>query len=99
MALLNNHYVWYQLELCGKTYGNNVLKVQKYDVDNLMVISPELISADDKAVLCSLADALAATADTSLVGRITGVLAKYYATDGIKTMFENARNQRLRKRA
>ena len=99
MALLNNHYVWYQLEQCGKTYGNNVLKVQKYDVDNLMVISPELISADDKAVLCSLADALAATADTSLVGRITGVLAKYYAIDGIKTMFENARNQRLRKRA
>ena len=98
MALLNNHYVWYQLEQCGKTYGNNVLKVQKYDVDNLMVVSPELISDDDKSTLTSLADALAATADISLAGRITDVLAGYYGVSDIKTMFENARNKRISKR-
>ena len=98
MALLNNHYVWYQLEQCGKTYGNNVLKVQKYDVDNLMVVSPELISDGDKSTLTSLADALAATADISLAGRITDVLAGYYGVSDIKTMFENARNKRISKR-
>lgn len=98
MALLNNHYVWYQLEQCGKTYGNNVLKVQKYDIDNLLVISPELISASDKSTLTWLADTLTATADTTLVGRITDVLAKYYDVSDIKTMFENARNKRISKR-
>lgn len=95
MALLNNYYVWFQLEQCGKTYGNGVLKVQKYDVDNLMVVSPERISATDQSALAELAGRLASTADTSLISRITDVLSKYYATDGIKTMFENARNKRI----
>lgn len=95
MALLNNHYVWFQLEQCGKTYGNGVLKVQKYDVDNLMLVSPERISATDKSTLTELAGRLASTAATSLISRITDVLSKYYAIDGIKTMFENARNKRI----
>ena len=34
-ALLNNYYTYYQLELSGKRYGAGLLKLQRYDIEEL----------------------------------------------------------------
>ncbi len=46
MALLNNLFVFSQLELMGKSYGNGILKIQKYDVDNIVVPNPETLKCN-----------------------------------------------------
>lgn len=97
MALLNNYFIWYQLEKCGKTYGNNVLKIQKYDVDDLQIISPEIISSEDTARLKDLAKDLIEKADLQIIRQITEVLAKYYENDNIENLLNDARNKRLKR--
>lgn len=97
MSLLNNHYVWYQLEQCGKSYGNNVLKIQKYDVDALRVVKPSSISGEDKALLTDCGERLAAGGSLETIGAITRVLKKYYAANDIESAYERARSERFGK--
>ena len=55
-ALLNNYYIYYQLEKTGKKYGNGLLKIQKYDFNNLNIVNPLIITNSDKKKLIELSE-------------------------------------------
>ena len=97
MALLNNYFIGYQLEKNGKTYGNNMLKIQKYDIDNLLIISPDTINEQDKENLRELSKALADFSDISKISDITSILARYYEIENIEKLFHETRKKRLEK--
>jgi len=97
MCLLNNHYIWYQLEKRGKTYGNNVLKIQKYDVDALRIIRPDIICEQDISLLKDYGQQLTEKGDTTIIENITNILEKYYGVHNIKEAYEDAKQKRLNK--
>jgi len=97
ISLLNNWFVWYQLEKCGKTYGNNVLKLQKYDIDSLRIIRPNLIETEDKEALKNFGKELTETGNTSIIEKISHTLSKYYGVDNIQEIYYEARQKRLNK--
>lgn len=76
-ALLNNYYVYVQLEMMGKRYGKGLLKLQKYDLEELLLFDVDRISEEDKDRLKELAGRLAASGSAGLVSEITKVLEKY----------------------
>lgn len=97
MGLLNNHYIWYQLEKRGKTYGNNVLKIQKYDMDALRIIKPDIICEQDVSLLKYYGQQLTVKGDITIIENITNILEKYYGVHNIKEAYENAKQKRLNK--
>lgn len=94
-ALLNNYHIYCQLEDCGKNYGNGVLKIQKYDVDALMVVAPDKLSGEDAAALKKSAKKLAESGNERQLEKISGILDKYYGNAGSKTNYISKRNERL----
>jgi tRNA1(Val) A37 N6-methylase TrmN6 len=99
MALLNNYYTFYQLEVFGKQYGNGLLKVQKHDIDSVMVVTPENVSANDRVSLISLAKTLVETGEEQFIRRITDVLATYMdvTSEDIYGAYSRIKNNRLEK--
>ena len=85
------------MEKNGKTYGNNMLKIQKYDIDNLLIISPDTINEQDKENLRELSKALADFSDISKISDITSILARYYEIENIEKLFHETRKKRLEK--
>lgn len=77
LALLNNHYTFYQLECFGKKYGAGILKIQRYDIENLSFIDLKRVSSDDKGKLRLLGEQLVKTADSTLIEDITKIVSKY----------------------
>ena len=49
-GLLNNYYTFSRLEKVGKHYGGGVLKIQKYDLDNIMLTDIKLLSEKDNII-------------------------------------------------
>ncbi len=47
---------YYQLEKIGKKYGNGLLKIQKYDFNNLNIVDPLKITINDKKKLIELSE-------------------------------------------
>ena len=78
-SLLNNYYVFCQLEGLGKRYGKGLLKLQKYDLEELMLFDIEKISHKDRSMLRELAGRLIVTGEGKLVSEITEILAKYHS--------------------
>jgi Type I restriction-modification system methyltransferase subunit len=97
LALLNNYYVYTQLEANGRKYGGGMLKLQKYDVDALKLTNLSVISDDDKFKLKKLARQLTETSDKSVIDEISAVLAEYESVDmeTIKSQYEYMRLKRL----
>ena len=60
-ALLNNLYTFYQLECAGKKYGAGLLKIQRYDIENLHFPNIKTFSAVDIDELKKLGKKLAKT--------------------------------------
>lgn len=78
-ALLNSYYTLIQLEERGKDYGAGLLKLQKYDLDALLLPDAGAMAEEDRARLRALGDALAETGDAQIIDRIGEVLARYEA--------------------
>ena len=95
MALLNNYYVYRQLENLGKSYGKGLLKLQKYDIDEIKVPHPGTIQEKDKAKLVQLSEALVKTSDESHIDAITTLLAPYYGYNGVKEQYFELKSKRL----
>ena len=76
-ALLNNLYTYYQLECVGKKYGAGLLKIQIYDIENLLFPDVGQIAPKDITRLRSLGEKLAKTGEKSLVNDITNILSRY----------------------
>ena len=96
MAMLNNLFVYSQLELCGKSYGKGLLKIQKYDVDNIAVPNPCNINEDDKRALVKCAKSLIKTKEQRFIKESTAILAKYYNVDNIEEIYKLQKNNRLK---
>lgn len=87
MALLNNYYVYSYLEKVGKHYGNGILKLQKYDMDTIPIINPDVISEDDKLELIKISKNM----NIDSVEKISDILEKYekLKKDEIKKKYQN----------
>lgn len=95
VALLNNYYVFLQLELCGKSYGNGILKIQKYDVDNILIVNPMLISQTDEKRLSELGLKYTESGNEDLLDAISDILKPYYDIPDIKHLYTNRKSKRL----
>ena len=76
-ALLNNLFTYYQLECVGKKYGAGLLKIQRYDIENLMFPDVSRISSEDLSELREKGEELARTGRKDLIDEITIVLSRY----------------------
>lgn len=96
-ALLNNYYTYFQLEKSGKKYGAGLLKIQRYDIENLMFPNVDEFSFEDISKLRKLAKSLIITSNTELIDEITTIISKYSAVsnDTIKEMYINSKKSRL----
>jgi len=95
VALLNNHHIYLQLELCGKTYGNHVLKLQKYDIDALRVVNPAIIPTGTTDTLMQLAASFLDSPSDDNIARITDTLAPFYGHNSARNAYLNAKTKRL----
>lgn len=95
VALLNNYYVFLQLELCGKSYGNGILKIQKYDVDNILIVNPLLIPKADEKRLSELGLKYSETCNEDLLDAISDILNPYYNIPNIKQFYTKRKSKRL----
>ncbi len=97
LALLNNYYVYAQLETNGRKYGGGMLKLQKYDVESLMLADLSIVSESDKSCLAELGCALAETGRISLIDEISAILSSYETENlyEIKEQYEYLRSKRL----
>lgn len=96
-ALLNNYYTYYQLEVIGKKYGAGLLKIQRYDIENLKFVDVDRISVEDNKHLIFLATELANESKTDNIEEITKVLSKYSNIDfeRIAWAYKNVKGKRL----
>ena len=78
LALLNNFYTFYQLELYGRNYGNGLLKIQKYDIDKLVFPDIGAFTTEDTQRLMSLSELLCSTNSKEITVAITILLEHYY---------------------
>ncbi len=95
-ALLNNLYTYYQLESSGKKYGAGLLKLQRYDIENLTFPDINHMEEKDKETLVSLAMTMTAENRTQVRG-MTEVLAAYmpWGFDRITREYEALKKNRL----
>ena len=95
MSLLNNYFIFSQLELSGKLYGNGLLKIQKYDIDNLLVPNPESLDKDTQQKLIELGYKLIDNSDNNMLKDITEIVQPYYQVDNIFELYESQKKTRL----
>ncbi len=76
-ALLNNYYTFFQLEKVGKKYGAGLLKLQRYDIEELKF--PDIALFLDKEIeqLKVLSQELILTGNPDLIGEITRIIANH----------------------
>lgn len=95
LALLNNYYVYSQLEIKGKTYGNGLLKIQKYDVDAIEIVNPNYIDKDTSNLLTSLSNILLESPSQSVIKKISSALEPFYLTTNIEETYFKLKTERL----
>jgi hypothetical protein len=97
LSLMNNYYTYYQLEIMGKKYGAGLLKIQRYDMENLKFIDVECLTDDEKNGLETLGKKLAKTGDGNLIEEITKLISKHtnISYEDVKDVFYDAKNRRL----
>ena len=78
-ALLNNYYTFYQLEKIGKKYGAGLLKLQRYDLENLHFPDISKFSNDDIQALRNLSFNLISKNDSRIIFDITKIISQYSA--------------------
>lgn len=97
LGLLNNIYCYYQLELLGKRYGAGLLKIQRYDLDALKFPALESISSKDKNRIIALAKKIVESTDSSVVQKISEIVAKYsvVSLEKIQRKYDAVKKNRL----
>lgn len=96
-ALLNNYYVYIQLELLGKLYGAGLLKIQRYDIEKLMLPDINLLTETDVQEMKTLARLTLKHRSIENIEKITKVLEKYgnISFKTIKNSYHLVKKQRL----
>lgn len=98
LTLLNNHFTYYRLEKSGKFYGGGMLKLQKYDISELCIVNPDIISVKDTNKLSKLGLQLINIGGQEIIDEITLILSKYEALSAIiiKEELQKIKNERLK---
>lgn len=96
-ALLNNYCTYYQLELSGKKYGAGLLKLQRYDIEDLLFPNINSISENDKKKLYMLAKKIIENGNIQIIEEISKIIANYsnMSFDVIKEKYFNEKHKRL----
>ena len=96
-ALLNNYYTYYQLETIGKRYGAGLLKLQRYDIEELKFPEIESISEDDIKEIRKLSKRLLKTNNLMYLDKITKLISKYsnISFEDIKERYYTIKENRL----
>lgn len=96
-ALLNNYYTFYQLEKTGKKYGAGLLKLQRYDLENLMFPDVSSFASDDVELLKSYATSLITQSDASAIEEITKIISNYSSVgyDTVTREYHSVKAHRL----
>ena len=96
-ALLNNYYIYYQLENIGKRYGAGLLKIQRYDFDSLRFPNFKEFSTEDILSLKKEAKMLSSENSMIAIDNITKIISKYSSTSysKIKQLYEETKQLRL----
>ena len=79
LAILNSSYTKYQLEFIGRSYGEGLLKIQKYELEEFHIINPFKIKEKDIDCLILLGKALSEVLDDGeeIIDQIDLILEKY----------------------
>lgn len=96
-ALLNNYYIYYQLENIGKRYGAGLLKIQRYDFDSLKFPNFSEFSDEDILLLKKEAKDLSSRNSIAAIDNITKIISKYSSISylKIKQLYEETKQLRL----
>ena len=96
-ALLNNYYTFYQLEKSGKKYGAGLLKLQRYDLENLMFPDISRFRHDDVERLKVCAARLISENDGNAISEITKTISRYssVAYDVLLNEYRSVKAHRL----
>lgn len=96
-ALLNNYYIYYQLENIGKRYGAGLLKIQRYDFDSLKFPNISEFSEEDIIMLKKEARALSVKNSATAIDKITKIISQYSSVNysKIKQLYEETKQLRL----
>jgi predicted RNA methylase len=97
ISLLNNYYIYSQLESTGKNYGNGILKIQKYDIDSLLLVNPNNIDENTKKILTTLGKQYISDANSNVLDQISSTLEKYYGKHNIKNFYTSKMTNRLKR--
>lgn len=76
-AALNNYYTYYQLETAGKKYGAGLLKLQRYDIENLLFPNFGDFSEVEIKMLCELSKKMIEDDDREIIEDITKIISKH----------------------
>ncbi len=96
-ALLNNYYIYYQLENIGKRYGAGLLKIQRYDFDSLKFPNFKEFSNKDISLLKKEAQILSSENSIIAIDNITKIISKYSSINysKIKQLYKETKQLRL----
>lgn len=96
-AMLNSLYTYYQLEYSGKKYGAGLLKIQRYDIENLKFPDVSKFKQADRKELISLAKSMIKTGK-SKVQEITKIISPYTSWNykKIATAYDELKTNRLK---
>lgn len=96
-SLLNNYYTYYQLEILGKKYGAGLLKLQRYDIEDLCFPNIDLFPESEINKLKFLAKKLISDGDVNIVEEITQIIACYSTLEysSIVKIYKNEKSHRL----
>lgn len=75
-AMLNNYYTYYQLEKSGKKYGAGLLKLQRYDIENLKFPDISELTQSECDELIATAEELIKTGNDVCIMKITRILSR-----------------------
>ena len=95
LALLNNYHVYCQLEHCGKTYGKGLLKLQKYDIDNIELPRLSDLTDVERQQLKELGGRIALKGDWTTIDEATALLNIHFGTKNAKEHFFEMKQKRL----
>ena len=96
-AVLNSFYTFYQLEVLGKKYGAGLLKLQKYDIENLYFPNVFEFTDLDLERLEALSKKLLSTSSPKYIDEISKVISNYSLINfsDIKELYSSKKSNRL----